>query len=571
MRHSIKYKICVRMRFHGILILLMACGLQACKDNDADSWLTEDEPVLVSLSFTVSNANKQNATRQSDAIVQEGSARDIQMLNIIPFATSGKVTAADMPKFGSFGAGPTTYNKTNSNYYYYENCSFMKGVNAFLVYGKAEPATGGDAVNGALVANIPATQIPAEISFAPKQMCSTTAIPSDAQGIADYLTTIARTEGWATSSDAHLQAYYQNFIGQGSESTPLIAGSSRNIEIYVKKLKERLQGEPEGAVRDAIIENINKTYPNNYPGSIGLPDGAAALRWEIPAGGTQYAFVPQTVTTTEASINSLSRFAYPAELYYYANSRICCSTADDRKSYYDRTSWGTSNADENTVLAGFESDPGVVSADTKAVAIKSPVQYAVARLDAKIKASSATLQDAKGVDVAVGSISFPLTGIIVGGQRPVNYDFVPTESSEVNVRFVYDSQVSTNTGNTSFYLSTTEQGPVRTLLLQSYDGEDVTFILEFRNDSGADFNGIDGVVYNGTKFYLVGVLKLEEATGTDKARVFTQDQITKATMTINGLAKAYNVMPSLLSPQLEIGVTLTTPWSGSAPTTVVLE
>jgi hypothetical protein len=69
----------------------------------------------------------------------------------------------------------------------------------------------------------------------------------------------------------------------------------------------------------------------------------------------------------------------------------------------------------------------------------------------------------------------------------------------------------------------------------------------------------------------VGQLILNEATGTDKTRVFTQDQTTMVTLKVSGLAKAYNVMPNLLSPRLEIGVTLTTQWEQATPTTVIME
>lgn len=552
-----------------MLVALLTTGCSLVVDDNE----VEDTPVAVSLSFSVSNIN-QHTTRQSDAVVQEGSARDIVFQRIIPFTTDGLVTRTDHPNFGSYGGDEITYERTNNRFYYIDQCTFLSGVNAFLVYGKGAPETGGDAVNGALESNLSTTLSPADITFSPKQMRGTEAVHADAQAIASYLTTIARTQGWSRTSDSRLRAYYQNFTGQGSDITSVIAGSSNNIQKYVTHLKTLLQAEPQSPLRDAIIANIDQTFPANYPGNIDLPDGAAALRWEIPTGSADYAFVPQTVTTTEAAINSLTRYAYPAELYYYGNSPILTSTIDNRKDYYDKTVWGTSNTDENTVLSGFEYDPGVVSPNTKAVAIKEPVQYAVARLDTKIKVSSTTLQDAYGTNVTVGSTSFPLTGVIVGGQRPVGFDFVPTDNSDLNVRFVYDSQVRTNTNTSTgyYYLSTTEQGPVRTLVLQSYDGDDVTFALEFQNDSDIDFIGVDGImIYKGTKFYLVGELRLEDAEGTDKTRVFTQDQITTATMTINGLAKAYNVLPNLLSPQLEIGVSVATSWTGSTPTTVILE
>lgn len=567
----------MKNKAHILTLMLAVLLLTGCNQID-DTGVANNTPVEVSLCLSRSSGQQKNTTRQSNKVVQEGDVREIQNIRIIPFAVNGKVTKDDKPKFASIG-GLTTYDKPNnttppnSRFYYYENCSFMSGVSAFLVYGKAQ-VSGNDAENGALVAEFPADQSPENIKFSPKQICTTTAIHEDAQAIADYLTGIANTEGWATTSDSHLQAYYLNFIGKGSVAPSVIAGSSANVKAYVTDLKNRITAEPESSLRTKILESIDFTHidthiPANFPGSIGLPDGAAALRWEIPAGKTEYAFVPQTVTTTEAPINSVTRFAYPAELYYYANSNI--KTSYDEVSttvYSDATDW-------RALLNNNYKGSTTITPDTKAAAIVEPVQYAVARLDAKIKAESETLTDANGKSLTVTSNKFPLTAVIVGGQHTVGFDFTPPiDNDDANVRFVYDNQVNTNTDNNDnkpFYLSTTEQGPTHTLLLQSLEGKDVTVVLEFRNDSDTDFTGVDGIIYKGTKFYLVGQLILNEATGTDKTRVFTQDQKTAVTLKVSGLAKAYNVMPNLLSPRLEIGVTLTTQWEQTTPTVVVME
>ena len=569
-----------------ILTLMLAVLLLTGCNLIDDAVVYDDTPVEVSLCLSRSSGQQKNTTRQSNKVVQEGWVRGILVQRIIPFAKNGKVESGDMPKFASIG-GLDTYDKPkdatipSSRFYYYENCSFMSGVSAFLVYGKAVPVSGGDAVNGALVADFPADQSPANIKFSPKQICNTADINNDiykdARDIAEYLTAIANTEGWATTSDSHLQAYYQNFIGMGSVAPSVIAGSSANVKAYVTDLKNRITAEPESSLRTKILEsidNIDTHIPANYPGSISLPDGtsislpdgAAALRWEIPAGETdEYAFVPQTVTTTEAPINSVTRFAYPAELYYYANSNIKTSYDEVSKSDYSAaTDW-------STLLDSKYKGSNTITPDTKAAAIIDPVQYAVARLDVKIKAESETLTDANGKSLTVTSNKFPLTAVIVGGQHTVGFDFTPIDNDDANVRFVYDNQVNTNTDNKPFYLSTTEQGPTHTLLLQSLEGKDVTVVLEFRNDSDTDFTGVDGIIYKGTKFYLVGQLILNEATGTDKTRVFTQDQKTAVTLKVSGLAKAYNVMPNLLSPRLEIGVTLTTQWEQVTPTVVVME
>lgn len=560
-------------RYHIGILLAVLTTWTACGNEDDLERSTE--PVKVSLAFSLSS-KVSDQTRATDPVIQEGSFRGIDRLYIIPFDVQGTITAEAKPKLfsptGSADVFDRTSSSTPSRYYYYENCSFMQGVASFLVYGHAEPTTGGKDVNGSLTADFPADMSPSDITFSLESIYSETTPHATASAIAKYLTNIANTTGWSTTTDSRLKAYYQNFIGQGSEAPSVIAGSSASVQAYVNHLKTLVTEEPESTLRTAILNSITAgSVPADYPASIGLPDGAAALRWEIPDGGTAYAFVPQTVTTTEANINSIMRFAYPPELYYYGNSQICASNIDNRKTYYERTQWGTSNTDENTVLAGYEYDPGIVSNNTKAVAIKNPVQYAVARMDATIKADAASLTDAKNTSISIEATTFPLTAVIVGGQRPVGFDFKPKDNSETDVRFVYDSKVNTNTGSTPYYLSSEQKGPVHTLLLQNYDGEAVTIILEFQNNSNTDFYGVDGIIYSGTKFYLIGSIPAPTADSEDYTkRVFTQDYTTTVNMKVESLAKAYNVMPNLLSPRLEIGVTLTTKWEQAIPTTVIL-
>ena len=120
------------------------------------------------------------------------------------------------------------------------------------------------------------------------------------------------------------------------------------------------------------------------------------------------------------------------------------------------------------------------------------------------------------------------------------------------------------------------KGPT-TLVLQSYDGEKVNIILEFQNDSNTQFYGVDQqIIYPGTRFYLVGEVKLDanalNETDDYKKRVFTQDYTTTIKMTVNSLENAYNVLPSLLSNSLEIGVMITPQWFSATPSgPVVME
>jgi hypothetical protein len=57
----------------------------------------------------------------------------------------------------------------------------------------------------------------------------------------------------------------------------------------------------------------------------------------------------------------------------------------------------------------------------------------------------------------------------------------------------------------------------------------------------------------------------------NRGQVFTKDYITTVNMTVSSLAKAYNVPPNLLSPNLEIGVETTPQWEGATPTVIRFE
>ena len=224
-------------------------------------------------------------------------------------------------------------------------------------------------------------------------------------------------------------------------------------------------------------------------------------------------------------------------------------------------------------MADYEYDNSAVGPNTQAVAIIEPLQYAVANLQIRLKETENYLTDAKGTNVEVGTNKFPLTGIIVGGQMPVGFDFKPTTSypvySEADMKYIYDNQLP------ELYLSSSADATqlTNTMLLQTYDNKKVPVVLEFINNSDTDFEGVGGKVYRGTKFYLAAEVDPAEATSGATAatqdRVFTQDYTTTLNMKVTGLAKAYNVVPNLLSPRLELGIELVTKWVSTTPEEVI--
>ena len=573
------------MRKSSLVIVIMLSAWLLMVGCNADEGLQqESKPVVVDLALTVSNA-PQLTTRMTGTNVQaDGNYRGIEMSRIVPFNVHGKITVDDTPTWYQISALRTDYLRTD-HFYLYKNCMIMEGAASFLTYGRAPKGSLTKAANGSIIETFPLAMDPQHIRFSLEPI-SQRVVHSTATSLAEYMTSIATAKGnniaWKDAPSNVLKTMFLNFVNQTEAVTGgnVLPGSSANIYTYTQNLKAVLNGltltnGDDIAIRTAIIEQIDlyNTNWDGFPASLGLPDGAAAIRWN----GTS--FTPQISYTSLADINGIDRFTYPAEIYYYGNSRIVTSNIDSRQQIYD----DVSNQKWYQVLtSGYEyQDNAAVTHNTRSVAIKEPLQYGVARLQVKLIKTASTLEDAKGADIPVGATSFPLTGIIVGGQMPVGFDFAPTTSypvySETDIVYVYDNQVKTNgtSGNEYFYLSSAADATqmTNTLVLQSYDHKVVPVVLEFINNSGYDFEGLDGTVLKGTKFYLVALIDPATKSGDPQTvirdRVFTQDYTTILNMKVTGLAKAYNVVPNLLSSRLELGIELVSQWASTTPEEIV--
>lgn len=575
---------------HYILqLLILAAALTGCEEGHSLLQDTQnDESVAATVAFAVTVPTTMG-TRMSGAVVQEDGQpyRGIDMQRIVPFAVAGKISATDMPKlFQVVGNGEKP--EEERAYYYYDNCVLMKGVASFLSYGRAPKSSPEDkAANGSVIETFPLSMAPKDIRFSLESI-SNRVVHHVANSLAHYMTLIATAKGneiaWKNAPSATLKLMYINFLNltEVESSGNILPGSSADIKAYTQALKGllvslTLTDPTDIAIRTAIIAQIDASAEKldpatgewgNFPASVGLPDGAAVIRWD----GEK--FVAEISNTMLADINGIDRFTYPAELYYYGNSRINTSNLDKRKEQYTDRSW-------TEVLNTYEYPNSTVGPNTQAVAIREPLQYGVARLQIRLKATDYHLLDAKGTSVEVGTDKFPLTGVIVGGQLPVGFDFAPTTAyptySEADMVYIYDSQVKTNgsSGNEYFYLNSSADASkmTNTLVLQTYDHKKIPVVLEFINNSDKDFVGLHGIVYRGTKFYLVAEVDPAEAisgaTAATQDRVFTQDYTTTLNMEVTGLSKAYNVVPNLLSPRLELGVELVTKWVSTTPEEII--
>ena len=484
----------------------------------------------------------------------------MDQLVAIPFHTSGeKVEATDEPLIDLVGLDEDDmtkeYDAEKYNTYYVDRCNLMTGTDRMLVYGKAtNPSTTNPAVYGELSALPTIRKQTADIKFSLTSIRESTEASADANALANYMTTIANTPGWSTTTVPTLKSYYLDFSRMGSEGAGLMSGAAANIKAFVAALKALLTGSDALSMAiKANIENDDAIEGNEYPRSIGLPDGAAAIRWM----GDH--FEVKTTTTQLDNINGINRYTYPAELVFFTDSPIRTSTTEVPKSTYQNmgssTLW-------STFLGQHYNGPAAVNTNTKAVAVENPLQYGVANLQLTLTHMAATLRDAKDVPVTNADMThLPLKGVIIGGQHTVGHNMKPRgEQTDVDGRFIYETTI-------------VDGNKTNTLVLQSYDDEKVPVILEFENKTGHAFTGKDGVVYPDTRFYLIALIDPadKKETGKDYTnRVFTQDYTTTMSMSVTSLANAYTSMPDLLAPRLEVGVQVVTKWIQATTTNVEL-
>ena len=301
-----------------------------------------------------------------------------------------------------------------------------------------------------------------------------------------------------------------------------------------------------------------KTDPG-FPANLGVPDGAAAVQYDADA--TPAAFKYVTASVDGLAVPSIANYTYPASLYYRVNSPSMV-----RNSEYLTTS-ANANATWADVTGKYAD--GAITPLTRSVIIKDQVQYAVGRLDVQVRVKPETIINDNTKDapqpVTVPNEGYTLTGVLIGGQKQVGWDFKPIGSAEMTI---WDNVTS---GSSPIVAKQQADYSAwnHTLALETEDNTSVNIALEFTN-TGNDFVGVDNnIIPAGTKFYLVAQLNPAqgkmyddpEATPT-LSSVFTQDYITRVKLTINenSLKSAYNVVPDLRSPKLEFGLSVNLEW-----------
>ena len=162
---------------------------------------------------------------------------------------------------------------------------------------------------------------------------------------------------------------------------------------------------------------------------------------------------------------------------------------------------------------------------------------------------------------------FKITGVIIGGQpTQVGYNFLPADAQNLT-QHIYDKDVPA--GMCARYATNATDATVNyTMVLPNQLGgsnteQPVSFAIEFKNNSSVEFQGVDGVVPVGGKFYLVGKLvpTNQTLTGVTNPSVFMPDYQTTVTAKISTLKNAYTTIPDLRATNMQLGLSVDLTWT----------
>ena len=525
------------------VLLLASAGLASCSSDDTFSGSKGQSGEPVKTQFAISVPVGKSGRLSEDVVQGQSPAqfRGMDNIQLIPFTTA--------PAAGGTGQTPIALGSildneleagTNAKVYY--EVQINPGVSHFLFYGEAYSANDDAKTNGALTANV--EQAVNNISFSLLPISTDAENNGETTTLTAALNSVAQAKDassntWA-SSTSDLKPFYDAF-------TRLKAGSANSIKLALNELKTGINGatasseeDLKTAISKAIDAALTSIADCTYPQNVGLPDGAAQLKFE----GGAFSYI-DSENIGNLSYTSMDHFVYPASLYYMANTDI--KTADTRLSDRYSTNWET--------CLGLYSGVGKVTATTQSVALVKPVKYAVGRFDVAAKFSASSINDNVGESIAVtAEDGITLDGILIGGQKNADWQFAPLASSEEYT--IYDASVTSTKLGTADIAS---KIMAQSLALPTTEGTNVNFALELTNNTGNAFTGVDGIVPDGAKFYLVGLLVPQA----DKAgnQVFAKAYNTKANVTITSLAHAYNCIPDLKNPELEFGLSVNLEWS----------
>lgn len=550
----------------SVLLTLALFATAGCCDYDGPVTADKDMSLLMSLKNVLPTSEA--GTKMSTDITQSGGAfRGIEKLYVVPFHTDAEPVEPADTRLGSQNVvlGSVGISRiglvANNNSHLFGSAFVPNGMDRVLVYGKA-PDNGTSAdkdskhIYGSLLPeNIADPSSSDEISFHLEPILDTedgdelSEAEAKADNLLELLNVVMTLLG--NSGNAHIVSIFDAV----KRENQILACSYATFDQIRTEIQNSLLRTPYESV--ALLEEIGRiitaitTFSDaltaagtSFPCDYGIPEGALGFWWN----GT--AFV-RLINDVNIALVDPASYCYPPGLWYFANSPIKTSNTDSPVKQYiqDNSGW-------NDILA-YYSDGRTVNSFTESVAIEDPLEYGVGMMELTLDTPSA--------DIVSMMKGCPLTGIIIGDQKDVDFRFDPAPGRS---RFIYDDRIpnTLRIGMTGF--------PVQTLVLQTVDNAPVHFALEFKNTSGVTRRCQQGDILPQCKFYLAGVLDPvsdgTQPSGETLSSAFCKDHKTCVSVKIESLKNAYNTVPDLRDPQLEIGIVTEMKWSQVTPQTIVL-
>lgn len=495
-----------------------------------------------------------NGTRMSNEVTQsEGTVaqfRGMDNIRLISFAGTPTASSTKLSDILGLSAITNLSAPGTVNYKVYADQFVPVGTKNFLFYGKAidadvdQPITtmndkfnyGYLTVKGLTDAEF---NTPNDIVFSLEQInTSVDKQQGDVVGqkvvellnrlaTANVTTAAAPNNKWSTTTNGLLKNLYKNFKAVTTSSSSSLSVILGQVYTAVQRVETTdpaydLAAYIAAQIREAC-DNYNvqpvqlKGIYSGYPGNIGLPDGAARVRWSEVDGK----FVDITANYNLGNRAKITDYVYPAALWYYVSSPLKASTEIESTEYDNAGSWN------NVISEVYKSATDEVQNNTQSVALSLPAQYGVGRLETRVKMGDGVFYDGNGeaVDVKNG---FTLKGILLGGQSSVGFDFA-TKGDENQT--IYDRNMSANNLIAKPGVTT---GANHTLALQTKSNQVVYAALELVNGGDA-FMGLDGIIPTGGTFYLTA--KLDPTTADnyqngERDKIIWQDHYTRMTVTI---------------------------------------
>lgn len=541
------------------------------------------ESVKTQFAINIPAAGKN--TRLAEDIVQgqvDPQFRGMDNIRLVPFTQTANLAGTTLLEYNPIVLGAIETLQRTGNYKVYSDVDIPVGTQSFLFYGEAkENESTDEKINGTIVPSFEQSgwvkgAALSTLSFSLKQIVADESTTDAAEkALVDMLNDIAKAEAggtnWSTSQE--LGSYYQSFIS-------MKAGSANSIKLALQDLYNTMKSPvtDDNGLKNAIctkietyftvngtdVPNFTLTYKattpteaSTYPNSFGLPDGAVQLTY----AESSFAYVTGVDYDGDEhktmNVASLDKYVYPASLYYWKATPISTHTV----SLTNGTTYNTPGT-WSEILNQYKGG-SVVTAETQSVALNEAIDYAVASLNLNVKFANGEIKDnganwpsgsAVGEEVVtIEDTSFPLTGILIGGQKTVGYDF---KTIGVDEYTIFDGSIDDNVYVKQGTTSSAYSLALETIGKQQEQQETVYFAIEMTNQSAEAFTGADGIVPVGGKFYLVGQLTSTD----DHPKVFEQDHKTVANVTISSLKNAYNCIPDLRSPKLELGLSVDLVW-----------